>query len=216
MSRKKDEAGCILAILGLCVIIIGSILTFIAENPTLCIIIAGIIFAIIILIQMAKKAKRVKAEKKFQQAVAARVAKWKEWEQNGVPSIQNKDLALDDTETLLYSFPYLLKVGAGNKVHRGTLYLTNARLLFMADTTVKDVAFDNILSVNGTHEILHITPKKKEKMLHLAPRTNRPDVLRFQLADTYAIWFLLNRGRYLDMEQRILTILGVEKQNCIQ
>lgn len=209
--RKKDDVGA-LVLLGIGAAIISGTLTLIKEHSILCLSIIGIIVVIIILVQITKKAKRVKAEKKFQQAVAASVDKWKEWEQNGVPSIQNKDLALDDTETLLYSFPYLLKVGAGNKVHRGTLYLTNARLLFMSDTTVKDVAFDNILSVNGTHEILHITPKKKKKMLHLAPRTNRPDILRFQLADTYAIWFLLNRGRYLDMEQRILTILGVEKQ----
>lgn len=81
----------------------------------------------------------------------------------------------------------------------------------MSETTVKDVSYDNILSVNGTHTILHITPKKKEKMLHLAPKTDQEDVLRLQLADTYAVWFLLNRGRYADMEQNIFTILGVKK-----
>lgn len=212
MARKKDEVGCLLLLLGLGFIAIVRVLTFFIEKPILSVAIIGAIIGIILLISVLKKAKQKKQEKRFQQTVAAYVEKWKDWEQNGVPSIQNKDLVLDDTETLLYSFPYLLKVGAGNKVHRGTLHLTNARLLFMSDTTVKDVAFDNILSVNGTHEILHITPKKKEKVLTLAPRTNKPDVLRFQLADTFAIWFLLNRGKYLDMEQRLMTILGVEKQ----
>lgn len=210
MARKKNEIGCLL-LLGLLVFAITSILTFISNHPTFCIVIVGIVIGIIILIKVVKRAKRLNAERQFQQQVDFHINKWKVWEQNGIPSICNKELALDGTETLLYSFPYLLKVGAGNRVHSGTLYLTNARMLFMSDTTVKDVSYDNILSVNGTYTILHITPKKKEKMLHLAPKTDQEDVLRLQLADTYAVWFLLNRGRYVDMEQNIFTILGIRK-----
>lgn len=197
--------------MGLLVFAITSILTFISNHPTFCIVIVGIVIGIIILIKVTKRVKRLNAERQFQQQVDFHINKWKVWEQNGIPSIYNKELALDGTETLLYSFPYLLKVGAGNRVHSGTLYLTNARMLFMSDTTVKDVSYDNILSVNGTYTILHITPKKKEKMLHLAPKTDQEDVLRLQLADTYAVWFLLNRGRYVDMEQNIFTILGIRK-----
>lgn len=211
MARKKDEAGCFLVLLGAVVFGIAYILTFVTEHPIFCLVIVGIVIGVIILIQVAKRAKRLNAERQFQQQVDFHINKWKVWEQNGIPSIYNKELALDDTETLLYSFPYLLKVGAGNRVHSGTLYLTNARMLFMSETTVKDVSYDNILSVNGTHAILHITPKKKEKMLHLAPKTDQEDVLRLQLADTYAVWFLLNRGCYADMEQNIFTILGVKK-----
>lgn len=210
MARKKDGIGCLL-LLGLLVLAITSILTFISNHPTFCIVIVGTVIGIIILIKVAKRTKRLNAERQFQQQVDFHINKWKVWEQNGIPSIYNKELALDGTETLLYSFPYLLKVGAGNRVHSGTLYLTNARMLFMSDTTVKDVSYDNILSVNGTDTILHITPKKKEKMLHLTPKTNQEDVLRLQLADTYAVWFLLNRGRYADMEQNIFTILGIKR-----
>lgn len=208
---KTDPIGCVvLLLLGFIAIVV--LLTFSINHPLSSLWITLAIIGFIILILVKRKAKQRKKEQEFLQAVASQMEKWQDWEQNGVPSISNKDLLLKETETLLYSFPYTLKVGASYRLHRGVLHITNSRFLFMSDTTLKDVAFDNVLSVNATHEILCITSRKKGLLLNLTPNTDKPDVMRLQLADAYAIWFLLNRGKYADMEQRVLTILGVKKQ----
>lgn len=147
----------------------------------------------------------------YEKEVTLHVEKWKGWEQNGIPTIESKHLIMDKGEDLLASVMFRMRVGESRKTDEGILHITNTRFLFTSMGNVKQIPYDKIVSVMACHEYILITPDKKGKMLQFVPVTDTEEELRLTLADVYAMWFLLNRGKYSEMEENILSILGVCK-----
>lgn len=212
--RKKEDFGCLVFIVILGIVLMPFV--WLAENcPTLLVFLLVLPFVIYFIRKIVAAKKRAQKLQQYKHQVEQCIAKWQEWEKNGVPSVQNDSLTLDKNETLLYAEPYLLKVGAGNRLHKGMLYLTNSRLLFLADTTVKEILYEKILALNISQNALHIIQGGKEKMLHITPRTADERDWRLKLADAYAVWFLLNRGPYEALEGNVFRILGVRKEKKV-
>lgn len=177
-----------------------------------CIIVIPIALAIFVSSKTAarKRKQQQEREAKYKAEVFAALKKWKEWGQNGLPSITDEEMDFDG-EILLLKASYVWRVGASRQTHRGTLYATNTRFLLLADTSTKSISYENILMLTGNHEGLTILPKKKDKPIKIEPATDYEPKQRLIVADTYATWFLLNRGNFDKLELKACEILGVKK-----
>ncbi|HJD19487.1 MAG TPA: hypothetical protein IAB21_03405 [Candidatus Avelusimicrobium excrementipullorum] len=214
MSRKKDaEVGCAI-LAGIAAVILMAICWMLENQPILCVILLVIPVLIYVCNKYTAEKQRHQKLAVFKSKVEQAILKWQDWQNKGLPIIQNADLRLDEGEILIYEAPYLLKVGAGRQVHTGVLYITNKRFLFLADTTTKDISFKRVLAVTAGQTVLHVVPNGRDKMLHLTPQIGEELGQRLQVADAYAVWFLQNRGKYEMMEEEVFKILGVKKEGA--
>ena len=204
----------VMAVISVVAAVLNAIMDAANTHPywAVCIIVIPIALAILFSSKKAarKRKKQQEMEARYKAQVAAAFEKWKEWGQNGLPSITDEEMDFDG-ETLLLKAPYIWRVGASRQTHRGTLYATNTRFLLLSDTSTKSISYDNILMLTGNHEGLTILPKKKDKPIKIEPATDNEPKQRLIVADTYATWFLLNRGNFDKLELKACEILGVKK-----
>ena len=204
--------GCLSWIGTVALILIG-IVWLLQNHPALVWVPVVVLILFFALKKIISATKTKKREQNYTNRITEEISKWKNWENDGIPTQKIPGVFLEDDEESLVAKPFHLRVGNANRTSIGTLVITSKQVIFASKTATKRIPYKDIFQVEHENNRLFFILKKSDKNLCVWSAEQFEENARISLAEVFIAVSYCMGASYSSMEHDILKILGVQKQN---